>query len=170
MLGSGLVTPFAALVPPALRTLPSRLALGLVLGVVAGGCGIVSTTPPAPTPADFPGIANQMLARGITVTDIVSGSPGCDDRDLGRTAIRFSAQGEDQVEPVTLYVYIFRNRDAWERRRTDVPMCARSWVTDPDEYRSIEASPFVLAGQGPWAPRFAAELEAALVAAGGTGG
>jgi hypothetical protein len=49
-------------------------------------------------------------------------------------------------------------------------MCARSWVTDPDQYQSIEASPFVLAGQGPWAPRFAAELEAALTAAAGTGG
>jgi hypothetical protein len=131
---------------------------------------MVSTTRPPPTPADFPGMAGEFGGRGIRISDIVSGDPGCDDQDLGRTAIRFTARGQDQVDPVTLYVYIFRNRDAWERRRTDVAMCARSWVTDPDQYQSIEASPFVLAGQGPWAPRFAAELEAALIAAAGTGG
>jgi hypothetical protein len=147
-----------------------RLALATALALVVAACGMVSTTRPPPTPADFPGMAGEFGERGVRISGIVSGDPGCEDQDLGRTAIRFTARGQDQVEPVTLYVYIFRNRDAWERRRTDVAMCARSWVTDPAAYRSIEASPFVLAGQGPWAPRFAAELKAALIAAAGTGG
>jgi hypothetical protein len=53
--------------------------------------------------------------------------------------------------------------------RASVDECARSFVTDPETFESIESSPFVLAGQGPWAPEFKATLRAALTEASGTG-
>ena len=119
-----------------------------VVAVALAACQALSATPPAPTPADFPGIATSLAAHGISVGDFVSGEAGCDDRDLAPTAIRFRASGLDQVEPTTLYVYIFRNRESYEKLRSRVDACARSYVTDPAAYGSVESSPFVVAGPG----------------------
>jgi hypothetical protein len=140
------------------------------LTAIVAGCSLVSTSPPAPTPADFPGITEKLAVQGVRVSNVVSGDPGCEDRSLAPEAIRFNAEGRDQAEPVTVYLYIFRNRDAFERRRTDVDACARAFVNDPETFASVETSPFVLAGQGPWAPQFAAALRAGLTEAAGTGG
>jgi hypothetical protein len=43
-------------------------------------------------------------------------------------------------------------------------------VTDPETFESIEESPYVLAGQGPWGQAFEAALRAGLATAAGTGG
>ncbi len=154
---------------PALRApLPTiLLTLCATLGLAA--CGVISTTPPAATPADFQGIASEMTIRGIAIDDLVSGDAGCDDRTLIPTAIGLTASGLDQAQPVRLYLYIFRDREVFERLRGSIDACARSFVTDPQTFESMEASPFVLAGQGPWAPDFKAALREALTIAAGTG-
>jgi hypothetical protein len=133
-------------------------------------CSVVSTTPPAATPADFQGITAEVAKRGIHVNHFVSGDPGCDDRVLSPTAISFDARGLDQAENVRLYVYIFRNREAFERLRASVDTCAASFVTDPETFESIEESPYVVAGQGPWGTDFEQALREGLAAAAGTGG
>ena len=99
----------------------------------------------------------------------MSGDAGCEDADLRKTAIRFEARGLDQADPVRLYLYIFRNREAFERNRATVPGCAAAFVTDPDTFEQVEQSPYVVASQGPWAPGFEAALRATLEAAAGTG-
>jgi hypothetical protein len=132
-------------------------------------CGTISTTPPAPTPADFPGIETALASRSIIVGRAVSGDAGCQDPTLIPTAIAFDAHGLDQPEPVRIHVYIFRNRASFERLRASVDLCARSFVTDPDTYESVERSPYVVAGQGPWAPQFEAAVRDAIVVAAGTG-
>jgi hypothetical protein len=48
-------------------------------------------------------------------------------------------------------------------------MCARSFVTDAQTYETAEQSPFVVAGQGPWAPGFEKALRDGLQAAAGNG-
>ena len=151
---------------------PSAAHLVVLVVFVAStlaACGFVSTTPPAPTPADFQGIAGEIVRRGVVIERIVSGDAGCTDAELARTAIRFEASGLGQTEPTTVYLYIFRNRDAYERLRSRIDACARSYVDDPDTFESVETSPFVLAGQGPWADALAAALREALVTAAGTG-
>jgi hypothetical protein len=146
------------------------IAVGTVVVVVLlAGCGRISTAPPAPTPADFQGIAGDVVQRGIQVSNIVSGDAGCDDAGLAKTAIGFDAVGLDQAKPVRLYLYIFGNRDSYERLRATVDACARSYVTDPGTYESVETSPFVLSGQGPWGQNFKTNLRAAIVEAAGTG-
>src|SRR6187200_2554420 len=85
------------------------------------------------------------------------------------TAIGFDAKGLDQPDPVRLRIYIFRDRDAFERLRTSVDMCARSYVTDPGSYETVEQSPYVLAAQGPWGPRFKAAVRESIDVAAGTG-
>jgi hypothetical protein len=135
-----------------------------------GGCGLVSTTRPPATPADFVGITSELAKRGINVNHFVSGDAGCTDPVLTPTAIGFDAEGLDQPGAVRIYVYIFRNREAFERLRASVDGCAASFVTDPETFESVEESPFVLAGQGPWGVDFETALREALAAAAGTGG
>jgi hypothetical protein len=89
---------------------------------------------------------------------------------LTPTAISFDAKGLDQADPVRIYIYIFRNRAAFERLRASVDTCAASFVTDPETFESVEESPFVVAGQGPWGADFEAALREGLAAAAGTGG
>ena len=148
---------------------PGAVALAAAALLLAG-CGTISMTPPPATPTDFPGLTGRLNAVGIEVSDWVSGDPGCDDPDLARAAIRFGASGLDQAEPVTLYLYVFRNRDAWDRNLGLIGPCAAAFVTDPGTFEQVEESPYVLAGQGPWAPEFEATLRRTLASAAGTGG
>ncbi len=133
------------------------------------GCGTVETTPAAPTPADFGGIISEFAKRDIIAKHVVSGDPGCTDPILVPTAISFDASGLDQSATVRIYLFIFSNRSAFERLRPLIDACARSFVTDPDTYESIDQSPFVAAGQGPWGTGFEAALRAGLAAAAGSG-
>ncbi len=154
------------------RPAPRRLTVApvmLAMASVVAACGVLTTTPPAPTPADFQGIASEIVRRGIAIEHLVSGDAGCDDPVLNPTAIGLDASGLDQAENVRLYLFIFRNRQVYERLRASVDECAQSFVTDPETFESIESSPFVLAGQGPWAPEFEGALRDALTEASGTG-
>lgn len=149
---------------------PIRVAIAACLLVLLlAGCGSVAVTPPAPTPADFTGIATELTKRGLVLDKLVSGDAGCTDPTLTQTAIGFDAKGLDQADPVRLRIYIFRNREAFDRLRSMVDTCARSYVTDPDTYEALEQSPYVLTGVGPWPPKFKAVLEEALKGAAGTG-
>lgn len=141
----------------------------LVAGLVLTGCGLVSTSPPAPTPADFQGITANFIRRQLTVKNVISGDAGCDDQTLKQTAIGFDASGLDQATPVRLHVYIFRNRASFERLRQTVDACAASYVTDPEVFASVETSPYVVASAGPWAPQFQSAVRAAITEAAGSG-
>jgi hypothetical protein len=156
--------------PAPVRRRPIRAACLLAIAILIAACGTISTTPPAATPADFPGITAELARRGVHVNHFVSGDAGCTDPVLTPTAIAFDARGLDQTENVRIYIYIFRNRDAFERLRASVDTCAAAFVTDPETFETAEESPFVLAGQGPWAPEFEAALRDALAEAAGTGG
>lgn len=151
-------------------TRPMALCFVALMALAVGACSFVETTPPAPTPADFPDTAIKLVQRGVVIENVVSGDAGCDDRVLAPTAIAFDASGLDQPTKVRVYLYVFRNRESFERLRSSVDDCARSFVTDPETYESIEQSPFVLVGQGPWGAKFEAALRGGLEVAAGTGG
>ena len=150
-------------------SLPRAVGLGFVVLLVAA-CNYVVTGPPSPTPADFPGIAIEFQKRGLHVGDPVAGDAGCDDPVLAPTAISFDVSGKDQATPVKMYLYVFRNKATYERLRSTIDACARTYVTDAATFESVEESPFVLAGQGPWAPEFKTIIRTALESAAGTGG
>ncbi len=143
------------------------LSLATVFALV--GC-TTSNEPVAPTPADFGGITQVLRARGITVTDVVSGDAGCHDTDLARAAIAFRMSGLDQTTPVVAHLYVFGNQAAFARRAGDVATCTRSYVTDPSRLESIDVSPYVLTGSGPWGSEFRTQLRAGLTVAAGNGG
>jgi hypothetical protein len=142
----------------------------LLAATSLAGCGALTVSPPVPGPESFPELSSQLGRVGVVVESWTSGDDGCDDPTLSATAIRFEVTGVDQPAPVTLRIYIFRNRDAWERRQADVDTCVAAWADDPATFEIVSTSPYVLAGQGPWPPGFEAALRTALTAAAGTGG
>lgn len=147
-----------------------RFLVLVLAAFVVSACGTISSTAPPATPTDFPGLAGRFNAAGIVVSDWVSGDAGCDDPDLVPAAISFDARGIDQATDVRLYLYVFRNRAAYERHRAQVGPCAAAFVTDAETYEEIGQSPYVLASQGPWAPAFEAAVRKTLEEAAGTGG
>ena len=147
----------------------ARRLAPLVLAVALGACN-TGGPPPAPTPADFGGIATDLTVRGISVSQIRSGDAGCPDQKLARTAVSFTASGLDQAAPVRLHVYLFANRAKFEELRGAVDACARAYLTDQTAYDAVDVSPFVVAGQGPWAQAFRKKLREALDQAAGSGG
>ena len=144
----------------------ARLPLILVV-LVLSACDALRGTPPSPTPGDFGTLAQALSQRGVTAEGAVSGDPGCDDPTLAPTAISFTASGLDQPTAVRLRVYLFRDDAAYGRRRADVDTCASAWATDPTTFELVDASPFVIAGQGPWGAEFKRVLREALTAASG---
>lgn len=147
------------------------LGATVLVATVLAGCGATTTVgPPKPTPMDIVGIADELAALGVVVTNVVSGDAGCDDPDMIGAAIGFDAEGLDQATPTRVRLYIFRNRAAYEKQRQAVDACAASWVTDPATFEAIDVSPYVAAGQGPWGAELKAAMRAALTTAAGTGG
>lgn len=145
------------------------LLLALLLSVGLAGCAGILQSPPVPDPESFPGITGQLGRFGVDVASWTSGDGGCSDPTLAPTAIRFEASGLDQATPVKLRIYIFRDRATWERRLTDVDACAAAWATDPATFEILQVSPYVVAGQGPWPPKFEQALRQGLTEAAGTG-
>ena len=147
----------------------SRLVIGL-LALLLAGCGTRTADLPAASPANFPTIVARLAVAGIVVTDQVAGDAGCRDTKLVSTAVGFSASGLDQAAPVRIHIYMFADAPTWTRLSNTVAACAQSFVTDPATYESVDPSPFVLAGQGPWGATFRAKLRQVLTDAAGDGG
>ena len=138
-----------------------RPALGVVAlatALLVAACSAFTPQTPKPTATTFAGIVSELALVGIGVENVVAGDPGCDNEQLARTAISFDASGLDQPEPTRVYLYAFKNTAAYDRLRPVVDLCARSYVTDPEDYAWVDATPYVFAGPGPWAP----DLEDAL--------
>ena len=152
---------------------PPRLRAGLAIAacvLLVAACGAFSTSAPPATPTGFQGIAGLLLQNGLKVDHVVSGDAGCDDLTLKRTAIALDASGLDQATPTRVYLYIFRDQAAFDRLRQTVDTCAAAYATNPDAFESVEASPYVAAGPGPWGAGFKAALRSILGQAAGAGG
>lgn len=144
------------------RGRPTRwVALALSAALLVAGCSEGGGSS-GPTPADFTSIAASFSSQGILISHVVSGEAGCPDRTLTPTAIAFDAKGADQTTPVRVHLYIFRDGSVYTRLRSSVDTCARSYVTDPASYATVDLSPYVAAGLGPWGPQFKNRLRTAL--------
>lgn len=150
--------------------MPRRPLATVAAALLLAGCSALQGAAPTPTPGDFGTLSLALVKRDIEVANAVSADAGCDDVTLAPTAIGFDASGLDQEEPVRLRIYLFKNVEAYERRRADVDACAAAWATDPATFEFVDASPFVLAGQGPWGAGFKAAVRAAMFEAAGLGG
>ena len=141
---------------------PALAAALVAVALMAAACSAFTPQTPKPTATTFAGIVSELALAGVGVRSVVAGDPGCDDQRLARTAISFDASGVDQGEPTRVYLYAFKNTSAYDELRPIVDLCARSYVTDPEAYASVDATPYVFAGPGPWAPEFEDALRDAL--------
>ena len=148
--------------------MPAILLVLALASVVAGCADNADNLRASATPADFGGIVNEFARVGIGVNHVVSGDAGCADSTLGPTAIGFDAKGLDQSTIVRIHLYAFRDKATFDRLRASVDTCARSFVTDPASYQSVDAPPFVVTSQGPWGQQFEAAVRTALTSAAGT--
>jgi hypothetical protein len=138
------------------------VALVALLVLAVAGCGTFTPTTEPATPTDFAGIVAELQGLGIEVNRVVSGDAGCADQRLSRTAIGFDARGGDQAATVRIYLYAFKNQQVYEELRPAIDACARSYVTDPAAFGSVDVPPYVLAGNGPWTAAFKDQLRTAL--------
>lgn len=145
------------------------LAVGAVVIIAVGACTGSGATEPEATPTDFPGIAARMRPLGIIFDSVLSGDAGCADPELVKTAISFDASGLDQIDPVHVYLYIFRNDAAYVKLRPTVDLCAREYISDPDTYVSVDVSPYVANSLGPWAAEFEAAFRQGMKESAGGG-
>lgn len=152
------------------RGLAARASILAVVALVLAGCSALLQSPPVPAPEPFPGVSGHLGRFGVDVLQWTSGDAGCANDDLKPTAIRFTADGLDQATPVTLRIYIFRDKATWEARQPDVATCASAWATDPATFQIVQVSPYIVAGQGPWPPMFAKAISDGLSEAAGSGG
>jgi hypothetical protein len=157
-------------VPRLVHRLVTLLALAVCLGLATAGCGAKTAKLPAPSPANFQGIVSALADKGITVTSQVAGDAGCSDAKLVPTAIAFTASGLDQASPVRIHIYIFADSATWNRLSIETATCAQAYVADPSAYESVDQSPYIASGQGPWGSQFRAAFQAALTSAAGDGG
>ena len=144
------------------RARPRLLVAAFALGLTLTACDALRGSPPSPTPADFGAFAIELTARDVAISNVVSGDPGCDDLTLAPTAIAFKASGLDQPTAVQVRVYLFRDDAALQRRRADLDACVADWAADPATFELVDATPFVLAGQGPWGADFKNALRASV--------
>ena len=144
-----------------------RSWFGLLAVVIVAACSGPIGETPRPTPQDFETLVGELTKAGVLVNEVRSGDPGCDDATLAGPAISFSAHGLDQPDPARIHLFIFRNGDAYERRRADVDTCVRAFIADPSRIEAVDASPFVALSEGPWGPRFREAIRAVLVAGAG---
>jgi hypothetical protein len=151
---------------PAVGGIPFVVALALALGFGLGGCA-TSGGSPSPSSADFEGVVGELDRVHIGVDHVVSGDAGCDDPSLVPTAIAFDASGLDQPTPVRVHLYRFADAATYDRLRPAVDRCAARFVTDPNAYVAIDASPYVATSAGPWAPGFTGAFRSALIRASG---
>ncbi len=170
---SGPCRPFAPVgqatpTPPQLRRLLAITGLAAAV-MLAGGCSAFTPQSPPATPTDFAGVVSELAQDGVSVTNVVEGDPGCADQRLARTAIAFSASGMDQATPTRVYLYAFKNPTVFDELRPMIDLCARSYVKNPADYASVDATPYTFAGPGPWTPQFTEALRQALqrIAVGG---
>lgn len=137
------------------------IAAAMVAILIAGCDSLAPGSPPA-TPTDFAGIVAELSAVGIAVDHVVEGDPGCPNERLARTAISFDATGLGQSTATRIYLYAFKDDPTYQELRPAIDTCARSYVVDPSAYAAVDASPYVFAGPGPWAPAFKDALRTAL--------
>jgi hypothetical protein len=148
---------------------PALVAVLVAVALVGAACSAFTPQTPKPTATDFAGIVSELARVGVGVTNVTSGDPGCDDQRLARTAISFDASGLDQAQATRVHLYAFKDTKTYDELRPVVDLCARSYVGDPAAYGTADATPYVLAGPGPWAAGFRDALRQALarVAVGG---
>lgn len=136
------------------------------LAAVVIGCGVFVA--PSPTPAEMDDVIANLVLRGVSVHDLISGDPGCSIETLQGNAVHMEVALGSQSSLHTIYLL------RW-RRPTDFAASAQGFADCVAEYQTlhpeqtvnvIEANPWRAYGADGSEPALAVLFDA-LHAAGG---
>lgn len=147
-----------------------RRMLLIVVGAIVVAC---AGERPAPTAAAREGIFEELARRGATVSDVVAGDTGCEDRALAENAVRFRLRVPGAASAGTVHLFAFKDRPAFERAAGGVDACqhvfeARSARAGGPVGR-VDVSPYRAFGDG-WDVDQVSFLETTMRAVAGDGG
>jgi hypothetical protein len=160
---SALDTPIAAWRYASLVTAGTRigsLVLALTGAFVLNGC--YTTAEPSFHPGNRRDILQEVMLRGIEVTDPVPGQTACDDPDLIGNSLYFTARmpGEEAYRDV--YVHSYREK-WWDRSEEEVDGCQATYAAaNPGSVITRLDIPLYRAFGADWSEELADQLTRAL--------
>ena len=136
------------------------LALAIGASLVLGGC--YGTTEPSFRPGNQRDILQEVMLRGIVVTDPVPGQTACDDPDLVGNSLYFTARLPDEEELRDVYVHSYREK-WWDRSAEEVDGCQAVYAAaHPDaEITRLDIPLYRIFGAD-WSEELTEELTKAL--------
>jgi hypothetical protein len=130
------------------------------------GCGVFVA--PSPTPAEMDDVIANLVLRGVTVHDLVSGDPGCSIAALQGNAVHMEVALGSQSSLHTIYLLRWRLPTDFTTSAQEFSGCVAEYAAaHPDQQISqLESNPWRAYGPG-WTPELRDTLLAALHASGG---
>jgi hypothetical protein len=140
----------------------------ILLGSVAlAGC--YSSATASFHPGDASQLVQQITRRGATVTQTVSGDPGCGDTSLTDNALHLTIKVPDDSVARDVYIFTFRsaNFDA-SAAQTDACEAAYAQAHAGASVKRLDIAPYRAFGAD-WSPTLSATITAALTEASNLG-
>jgi hypothetical protein len=142
------------------RALLAALLLPLVVA-----CG--AFTAPKPTAGDHTDIVASLVLRGMTVTNQVSGDPGCPGSPLYPNAVRYDVQPAGDPNSYSVYVFGWKSQQTFETDKPTFDACVQGHAdANPGPVATSEHLPWRAYGIG-WPASLVSAVDAALSGAGG---
>jgi hypothetical protein len=134
--------------------------------LLAVGCG--SPAAPPPSPGGFGDVIGELVLRGVTVQQHVSGDDGCPTVELHDNAARLSVSYGSTSRVFDVYVFRWRRASDFENEADAFAACAQEHGAQHPQAQlsTIEASPWRAYGTD-WPPELRRAVDQALFEAGG---
>jgi hypothetical protein len=149
------------------RLFPTATNVALVaLAALVVGCGVFVA--PAPTPAEMDDVISNLVLRGVTVHDLVSGDTGCSIPTLQGNAVHMEISLETDSSIQTVYLLRWRRASDFAGSSQEFADCVAQYqAAHPGQTISqLEANPWRAYGPA-WTPVLRDTLLDALHASGG---
>ncbi|MGI8703076.1 MAG: hypothetical protein ACR2JZ_01025 [Candidatus Limnocylindrales bacterium] len=154
---------------PASVPLSARLGALLVALIATAGC---AGTAPSPTAQDYQGLFEALALRGASVSNIVSGDPGCDDPGLAANSVRIRLRDPDDGAQRDAHLFVFKDRAFFEQAGPAVDACQEAFEVErgmaDGQAQRLDVSPFRIFGTD-WSPALREAVGEALIGSAGIG-
>ena len=140
--------------------------MAVALAVIAVGCG--STAAPPPSPGGFGDVIGELVLRGVTVQQHVSGDDGCPNVELHNNAAHVSVSFGSMSRLFDVYVFRWRRASDFEEEAAAFAECVEDHRAQhpQSQVAAIEASPWRAYGTD-WPADLRLAVEEAIFEAGG---
>jgi hypothetical protein len=139
-----------------------------IVALLLAGCG--AFTAPPPTAGDFTDIVGPLVRRDMTVTNEVSGDPGCGanlNSPLHSNAVRYDVRPSGDSTSYPVYVFGWKSQATYDADKPTFDACVRAaQATSVAPIDTVEHLPWRAFGAG-WPAALKVAVDTALTEAGG---